>query len=47
MAQRCYPVVVQSNDASYNQADAQQPRQVSEQLTGLRYTQPDEVSMSQ
>ena len=32
-----YPVVVTSADASYNEADARQLWQVSEQLTGVRY----------
>lgn len=32
-----YPVVVTSTDASYNEADARQLWQVSEQLTGVRY----------
>ena len=35
--QRGYPVLVDSNEASHNLADAQQLWQVSEQLTGVEY----------
>jgi NAD(P)-dependent dehydrogenase (short-subunit alcohol dehydrogenase family) len=35
---RGYPVLVQSNEASHNQADAERLWQVSEELTGVRYT---------
>ena len=37
MEQRGYPVVVQSNAASHNEADARRLWQVSEQLTGIHY----------
>jgi NAD(P)-dependent dehydrogenase (short-subunit alcohol dehydrogenase family) len=37
MEQRGHPVVVQSNKASHNEADARQLWQVSEQLTGIHY----------
>ncbi len=37
MEQRGYPVVVQSNAASHNRADAQRLWQMSEQLTGVNY----------
>lgn len=37
MEQRGYPIVVQSNDASHNLADAQKLWQVSEQLTGVQF----------
>ena len=37
MEQRGYPVVVQSNGASHNVADARRLWQVSEQLTGIQY----------
>ena len=37
MEQRGYPVVVQSNAASHNEADARHLWQVSEQLTGIHY----------
>jgi len=39
---RGYPVLVQSTEASHNQADARRLWQVSEQLTGVRYTLKDE-----
>jgi len=35
--QRGYPVIVESNDASHNEADARQLWQVSEQLTGVQF----------
>lgn len=38
---RGYPVPVESNKASHNQADARRLWQVSEQLTGVRYTFKD------
>lgn len=38
LQQRGYPVVVNSSKASHNMADAQQLWQISEQLTGVRYT---------
>jgi len=38
LQQRGYPVVVNSNKASHNMADAQQLWQVSEQLTGVHYS---------
>jgi hypothetical protein len=37
MEQRGYPVLVQSNDASHNQADARKLWEVSEELTGITY----------
>ncbi|MEM7334500.1 MAG: oxidoreductase [Chloroflexota bacterium] len=37
MEQTGYPVLVQSNDASHNQADTNQLWQVSESLTGIKY----------
>ncbi len=37
MEQRGYPVVVQSNAASHNEADARRLWQLSEQLTGVHY----------
>lgn len=43
MEQRGYPVVVQSNEASHNEADARQLWQVSEQLTGVRFAQLEEA----
>lgn len=39
-----YPVVVQSNEASHNKADARQLWQVSEQLTGVRFGQVEGVN---
>jgi NAD(P)-dependent dehydrogenase (short-subunit alcohol dehydrogenase family) len=39
---RGYPVLAQSTAASHNQADARRLWQVSEQLTGVRYTLKDE-----
>lgn len=39
MELRGYPVVVQSSQASYNQSDASQLWNVSEQLTGVQYNQ--------
>ncbi len=41
MEQRGYPVLVQSNDASHNVADARQLWQVSEELTGVYFAQVD------
>ena len=35
--QRGYPVVVESNEASHNEADAQKLWQLSEQLTGVQF----------
>jgi NAD(P)-dependent dehydrogenase (short-subunit alcohol dehydrogenase family) len=46
MEQGGYPVVVQSSSASHDEAAARQLWEVSEQLTGVRYTQLDRVSMS-
>jgi NAD(P)-dependent dehydrogenase (short-subunit alcohol dehydrogenase family) len=46
LEQRGAPVVVQSNRASHDEAAARQLWQISEQLTGVRYTQLDRVSMS-
>jgi NAD(P)-dependent dehydrogenase (short-subunit alcohol dehydrogenase family) len=40
------PVVVQSNSASHDEAAARQLWQVSEELTGVRYTQLDKVRVS-
>lgn len=39
--QRGYPVLVESNEASHNEADARRLWQVSEQLTAVRYAQLD------
>ncbi len=39
---RGYPVLVESNEASHDQAVARRLWQVSEQLTGIRYTLKDE-----
>jgi len=39
MEMRGYPVLVQSNDASHNLADARRLWEVSEQLTGVRFSQ--------
>jgi len=41
MEQKRYPVVVKSNDASHNEADARQLWEVSEQLTGVCFAQLD------
>ena len=46
MESRGYPVPVQSNAASHDEAVARQLWKASEQLTGVRYTQLDRVSMS-
>ena len=37
LEQRGYLVVVNSTEASHNEADAQRPWEVSEQLTGVRF----------
>jgi NAD(P)-dependent dehydrogenase (short-subunit alcohol dehydrogenase family) len=39
MEQRGYPVVVKSNEASHNEADARQLWRVSEELTSVRYAE--------
>ncbi len=41
--QRGYPILVQSSNASHNLADARQLWQVSEELTGVYYTELDEA----
>jgi NAD(P)-dependent dehydrogenase (short-subunit alcohol dehydrogenase family) len=44
MEQRGYPVVVQSNEASHNEADARRLWRISEQLTGVRYDLNNNIS---
>jgi hypothetical protein len=39
-----YPVVVQSSEASHNQADAQRLWQVSEELTGVHFNWNNKTS---
>jgi hypothetical protein len=43
MEQRGYPVVVTSNDASHNEADARRLWQISEELTGVTFGALDQV----
>jgi NAD(P)-dependent dehydrogenase (short-subunit alcohol dehydrogenase family) len=44
MEQRGYPIIVQSNGASHDIADAQQLWQASEELTGVSFAAPDPVA---
>ncbi|MAT98591.1 MAG: short-chain dehydrogenase [Anaerolineaceae bacterium] len=44
MEQRGYPVLVESSEASHNEADARRLWQISEQLTGVRYEELDRVA---
>ena len=46
LEQKGHPVVVQSNSASHDEAVARQLWEVSEELTGVRYTQLDSLSVS-
>jgi NAD(P)-dependent dehydrogenase (short-subunit alcohol dehydrogenase family) len=46
LEQKGHPVVVQSNSASHDEAVARQLWEVSEELTGVRYTKLDKLSAS-
>jgi NAD(P)-dependent dehydrogenase (short-subunit alcohol dehydrogenase family) len=46
LEQKGHPVVVQSNSASHDEATARRLWEISEELTGVRYTQLDRFSVS-